>query len=189
MVREEFYEEYIKALRQGNAAIFAGAGLSRAAGYVDWRELLADIARDLGLEIDRETDLLAVAQYHFNARQNRGRLNQKLIEEFIEGATLTENHRLIAQLPLQTVWTTNYDKLLEQAFEQADKRVDAKIVSENLATTRSKAEVTVYKMHGDISLPNKAVLLKDDYELYNKEREAFTIQLEAHLISHQYREA
>jgi hypothetical protein len=188
MSREEFYEEYVTALRQGNAAIFAGAGLSRQAGYVDWKELLTEIARDLGLEIDRELDLLAIAQYHYNSRQSRARLNQKLIEEFTEDAKLTPNHRLIASLPVRIVWTTNYDKLLEQAFEEARKRVDAKIVKDSLSTTRPKTDVTVYKMHGDISLPNEAVLLKDDYELYNTEsrRGAFTTQLQGHLISHKF---
>jgi hypothetical protein len=37
----------------GDVAIFAGAGLSRAAGYVDWRSLLREIATELKLDIDR----------------------------------------------------------------------------------------------------------------------------------------
>ncbi len=32
---EEFYENYEKALASGDAALFAGAGLSRPAGFVD----------------------------------------------------------------------------------------------------------------------------------------------------------
>ena len=38
---KSFYDNYGQALQEGNAAIFAGAGLSRASGHVDWRELLS----------------------------------------------------------------------------------------------------------------------------------------------------
>lgn len=64
---------------EGNAALFVGAGLSRPAGYVDWKELLREIADDLDLEVDREYDLIALAQYHCNYRGSRSKLNEKLI--------------------------------------------------------------------------------------------------------------
>jgi hypothetical protein len=69
---EEFYKEYTQALDEGYAALFAGAGLSRPSGFVDWKELLKDIASDLRLDIDKETDLIALAQYHVNERSGRG---------------------------------------------------------------------------------------------------------------------
>jgi hypothetical protein len=37
---KSFVTEYLAELIEGNAAIFAGAGLSVPAGYVDWRALL-----------------------------------------------------------------------------------------------------------------------------------------------------
>ena len=61
---------------------------------------MRDIAVELGLDADRESD----------------------IEEFTKDAKLTENHRLIAMLPIKTVWTTNYDQLLEQAYRETRKR-------------------------------------------------------------------
>ena len=30
-----FIEDYVKELREGNASLFVGAGISRGAGYVD----------------------------------------------------------------------------------------------------------------------------------------------------------
>jgi hypothetical protein len=38
-----FIREYTRELHNRNAAIFAGAGLSIASGYVDWKGLLKDI--------------------------------------------------------------------------------------------------------------------------------------------------
>ncbi len=118
---EEFYDHFTRALLEGNGAIFAGAGLSRSAGFVDWKGLMAEIAQDLDLDIDKETDLIALAQYHLNNRASRGKLNRKLIEEFTEDVSITENHRLIANLPIKTIWTTNYDTLIEQAIREANK--------------------------------------------------------------------
>lgn len=54
-------------LAEGNLAIFAGAGFSQGAGFVNWKTLLKPIAEELDLDIDKETDLVALAQYHANA--------------------------------------------------------------------------------------------------------------------------
>lgn len=75
-----FVNKFVKELEEENAAIFAGAGLSVSAGFVSWRALLKPIADELGLNIDTETDLVSVAQYHCNEKQSRAGLNQELIE-------------------------------------------------------------------------------------------------------------
>ena len=157
---ETFYGKFGKALEEGYAALFAGAGLSRPSGFVDRSELMRDIAAELGLDADRESD----------------------IEEFTKDAKLTENHRLIAMLPIKTVWTTNYDQLLEQAYRETRKRTDVKINQDDLAVTIPKRDVTIYKMHGDFSQPRNAVLTKEDYETYNEHRALFSEKLKGDLI-------
>jgi hypothetical protein len=179
--KQVFLREYTEALREGSAAMFVGAGISRAAGYVDWKQLLKEVAADLDLDVDRESDLVALAQYHFNDRGARDRLNQLLINEFLEDVELTPSHHLIASLPIHTVWTTNYDDLLEKAFEIAGKRIDVKRRSTDFSTTRRRADATIYKMHGDKTDPAEAILTKEDYETYNPKRELFTIALKGDL--------
>lgn len=178
-----FITKYLEAIDDNNAAVFAGAGLSIPAGYVNWKGLLKDIADELGLQIDKEDDLIALAQYHVNKTEGRGGINQKLIDEFSKSAQLTTNHKLLAQLPIQYYWTTNYDQLIERALDAANKSVDAKLMPENLSLSKSRRDAIVYKMHGDISLPHKAVLTKDDYENYNAERQLFTTALQGDLVS------
>ena len=51
--KAQFIREYSKSLVDGNAALFVGAGLSQAAGFVNWKELLREIAADLGLEVEQ----------------------------------------------------------------------------------------------------------------------------------------
>ena len=52
--KKQFLRVYIKAIRDGNAAVFAGAGLSRDSGFVDWRSLLKPLADDINLIWNQE---------------------------------------------------------------------------------------------------------------------------------------
>lgn len=181
---KRFVELYTKAIKENNAAIFAGAGLSIPAGFVNWKNLLRDIASDLNLDIDKENDLIAIAQYHYNeSGNNRHKLNQLLIEEFTQGARITPNHKILSSLPIQTYWTTNYDKLIEKALEEAGKTADVKINQNNLSNNIPKRDALVYKMHGDVSQPDEAILTKDDYQGYNEKRPLFTTALQGDLVA------
>jgi hypothetical protein len=170
-------------LRQGDAALFVGAGMSCPAGFVDWRGLLRALAEELGLDIDRESDLIAVAQYHVNTSGGRARLDQAIMDEFTKDAAPSEAHKIIARLPAKTIWTTNYDTLIEDAFKSAGKRLDVKVVAQNIAVTMPRRDGVLYKMHGDIRDPATAVLTKEDYETYSFTRQAFSTTLEADLLT------
>jgi hypothetical protein len=179
-----FLKLFSTEIEEENAAIFAGAGLSRPAGFVDWRMLLKSIAEDLQLDISREENLVAIAQYYCNDRLgNRADINRLLLEEFAKDADVTENHRILARLPISTYWTTNYDKLIERALEEAGKRPDVKYSIEQLAFTKPHRDAVVYKMHGDIDHPSDAVLIKDDYERYHVRRQPFITALTGDLVS------
>ncbi|NEH60951.1 hypothetical protein GR198_35210, partial [Rhizobium leguminosarum] len=63
-----FADRYLKDIKDENAAIFAGAGLSVGTGLVNWKGLLKDTADELGLNVDKEYDLIALAQYYENEK-------------------------------------------------------------------------------------------------------------------------
>lgn len=178
-----FVDKYIKAINNENASIFAGAGLSVSTGLVNWKGLLSEIADELNLDIDKENDLIALAQYYENEKGGRGSINSQLIDEFTKEVELSENHKILSSLPIHTFWTTNYDTLIEKSLINYGKTVDAKICSENLAVNKPRRDAVVYKMHGDISLPHEAILTKDDYESYNEKRQLFTTALQGDLVS------
>lgn len=179
-----FIQNYVKALKQGNAAIFAGAGLSAGAGYVDWKNLLKDLASEIDLNIDKEHDLVGLAQYYCNKKaNNRGVLNQIILDEFKTKVKITENHKILSKLPIHTFWTTNYDTLIENSLEKMGKIADIKIDVANLATNLQNADATVYKMHGDVSQVQKAVITRDDYEKYSESHCLFTTTLKGDLLS------
>lgn len=157
--------------------------MSKAAGFVDWPGLLTDIAEEVGLQIDREQDLISVAQFHVNQTASRATLTRRIVEEFVEDIDTTENHRILARLPISTYWTTNYDRLIENALEANGKRPDVKFEDDHIFTTRPKRDAVVYKMHGDVGSPSKATLTKEDYEAYYFKHDAFISALTGDLTT------
>lgn len=178
-----FIREYTRELHNKNAAVFAGAGLSMTSGYVDWKALLREIIQDLGLDPDKEHDLVTLAQYHCNqAGGSKTRLTQAIFNQFSPTKTPTQSHRILARLPIHTYWTTNYDKLIEKALEDAKKVPDVKYSLKQLSVTRPDRDVAVYKMHGDIDNPADAIISKDDYEAYPLKMSAFVSALRGDLV-------
>lgn len=182
--KKTFLRDLEKELAEENVAVFAGAGMSAGSGFVNWAELLRPIAEELGLDVDKENDLVALAQYHCNDNaNNRSQLNQRLIDEFSHKSVETENHRILCRLPIRTYWTTNYDKIIENALEKSGKVSDVKHTNEHLSTTKPKRDAVVYKMHGDVEHASQAVLTKDDYERYHVKMDQYLANLKSDLIS------
>ncbi|GLR62768.1 SIR2 family protein [Marinospirillum insulare] len=182
--KQAFLRDVGKELLEENVAVFAGAGMSAGAGFVNWAELLRPIADELGLDVDKENDLVALAQFHCNDNaNNRSQLNQRLIEEFSREASETENHKILCRLPIRTYWTTNYDKIIENALDNSGKIADVKYTKEHLSTTKPKRDAVVYKMHGDVDHASQAVLTKDDYERYHVKMDQYLANLKGDLIS------
>lgn len=150
---------------------------------MDWRGLLRGIAEELSLDIEVESDLLSIAQYHINAsNQSRDRLNQILVEEFTRNATPTLAHQILARLPIKTYWTTNYDPLIEKALEAQGRKADVKTTTSRLTTTRPRSTAAVYKMHGDAVDPERMVITRDDYEQYARDHALFLSALQSDLL-------
>lgn len=172
---QQFAKRFAKKIADEQVAIFAGAGLSAGAGFVDWTGLLEPYAMELGLDVKREREhLVRLAQYSMNQKgNNRHHLNQNIIEAFPVMHAPGRNHEILARLPIDTYWTTNYDKLIETALRDAKKKVDVKYRDSQLPNSTPRRDAVVYKMHGDVEHSNDAVLTRDDYESYAKKSPGF----------------
>ena len=180
---EQFVREFTKELHSRNAAAFIGAGFSMSAGYVNWNELLKGVVTDLGLDPQKENDLVSVAQYSVNkAGGNKNALTRTILHNIGVAKKPTIGHQILASLPIHTFWTTNYDKLIETSLEDAKKVPDVKHTLEQLSTTWPNRDAVVYKMHGDISDSTNAVICKDDYERYPFKMGQFASLLKGDLI-------
>lgn len=180
---EQFLRAYTKELHNQNAAAFIGAGFSMSSGYVNWKELLRGVVTDLGLDPEKEHDLVSVAQYSVNkAGGNKNALTRTIIHNIGVSKKPTKGHEVLASLPISTFWTTNYDELIEKSLEEAKKVPDVKHTIEHLSITWPNRDAVVYKMHGDVKDPTSAVICKDDYERYPFKMGQFASLLKGDLI-------
>ncbi len=180
----DFINNYVKALKDNNAVVFAGAGLSVDSGFFDWKKLLKPIAQRLDLDIEEEYDLTALAQYFVDSQGGRGELNQILVEQYHKmDVKISNKHHILARLPIHTFWTTNFDTLVEQALFNVGKTPDIKKTQNDLSINIPKRDAIIYKMHGDISLAADTVLTKHEYEDYNKTRELYSNAFKTDFVS------
>ena len=183
ITKDVLIKKFTQAILEGNAAIFAGAGLSRPSGFADWKSLLAPLAEEIGLDINKETDLLSIAQYYRNERKTRTAINQVILEAFSKNAELNENIKILARLPIFTYWTTNYDVLIEKGLVEAGRNPDVKSEKEQLTLLKPNRDAVVYKMHGDVSNPFNVVITKEDFESYELQRPLFRSALKGDFLS------
>lgn len=173
MDKNVLIKKYCEALNERRAAIFAGAGLSAPAGFVNWPGLLKDVAEELNFKIEPHTNLVELAQYYVNETKSTHELSTAILNKFPSTADPGVNHKILASLPIDVYWTTNFDKLIEKALQEADKVYDVKSLPSSLAVSKNGSQVTVYKMHGDVDNPDKTILTRDQFEQYPYTHQAF----------------
>jgi hypothetical protein len=170
MDQDHFIEEFGAAIDARQASTLIGAGLSSGTGYPGWSELVADVAKEFDVPLG--VDLPLVAQYVENYPDGAAALLEHLVHEIgTVDPVPTENHYLLAQLPIRDNWTTNYDPLIETADN------DLEVISQDSDLVERGGGVRrLYKMHG--SIPSGAtepvggreqvVISRDDYERYDQ---------------------
>jgi len=91
----------------------------------------------------------------------------------------------LVQTQVSTVWTTNYDVLLEQAFRQASFSVDVKATDDAISRSVPNHEIEIIKMHGSIdqSPHEDLVITGEDYEDFDTRRPATSERLRADLLT------
>lgn len=157
--------EEIMDLNDQAFSIFIGAGLSKPCGLPDWGTLVKPYADSLGIKI---TDLPypRLLQYALNNKADYNRFRLRL-KNSADKCQPQDAHRLIARLNLPRIWTTNYDGLLERAYE--DERIPYQIVAKDSdiydLDYRSNQ---IIKMHGSLTKESDTdiVLLESEYENY-----------------------
>jgi hypothetical protein len=168
------YPALADELRSGDVTLFAGAGLSRNAGFPLWDELMLPLANELGL--DHEIDPIVVAQYYTDAHaQGRYLLNSHIVRQIRRVApTFSFVHALIKELPLRAIVTTNFDDLIERALAREPERRHRVIITDEDLSYHSYQDLAVVKANGCISRPDSLVLTRQDFESYSDLRPILT---------------
>lgn len=181
--RTRFLREFPSSLHEGSGAIFVGAGVSMAAGYPSWSQLLTEIGQEIGVDSRDILDLAALAQWHIRETGNATGVRNVIKREIGQDRPLPDTVKTLARLPVRHIWTTNYDRLIERAFAEISRPLDAVSGAKDLALKSTPGATRLYKMHGSVERLDDIVISTDDYELYRTKRGAFLPLLQAHLSS------
>lgn len=163
--RQVLINEYVKALHDCNASIFLGAGFSYDVFKKDWSKLLAPYATQLGVGSTKQLSLPQVAQAY--ASKFSYETLKKSISKIFISDIVSEKHRLIAHLPIQNYWTTNYDHLIENALNAEKKNYDKMFSNDSFSSVDGTRERIVFKCHGDCDNPESIIITQDDYDFYS----------------------
>jgi NAD-dependent SIR2 family protein deacetylase len=148
---------------------FIGAGLSKAGGFPTWKEHLRGQGRTAGIDAAYIEDLLSRGGYEaviaeIEAHRGRDVFIQEIRDVFARTGTVTNTTLLITELFADTVITTNYDRLIEQAFDTGAKNAFQVINGLNALDDPDTDRVSIIKLHGDIGTPGQCILGKDQYD-------------------------
>lgn len=188
LLRQEqinYLNAMVRYLQSENLSVFAGAGVSIDSGFVDWKGLLKPIIEQLG--VNPNIDLSLVAQFYKN-EYGRHDINELIYNEFNKKHKSNEIIKKLGKLPIKSYWTTNYDSLIEDTLTSSPilKKVHVVREKNQFKYKTPDTDVIVYKMHGDKTEPDYAIIAKNDYETYDKKRDVFSKALFTELISNTF---
>lgn len=172
------------AARHGTLAVYAGAGLSMAAKIPGWTQLLDEVAKAHGAT----DDLSAFSDPLDKAQTLAVSMGEDVLRTCVAERVAASSrwsgwgalrfglsHALLAGLEPALTITTNYDHLLEEAYEAAPRALDSSPPSLPARERRSGilrlctagatgAPRWLIKLHGDVSDPASIVLTPEGYE-------------------------
>jgi hypothetical protein len=162
-------QELAKAIRAKNALLFVGAGVSMNLGTPSWDEMTAHMAGRLGVdpaEFAKFGDPQTLAEYYALETGSLGPLRSWMDVEWHRDAAEkvrgSEIHRLIVELGFPVIYTTNYDRYLELAYE-AHGVPYAKIATLGEMTTGPPGVTQIVKFHGDFGDDASIVLTESSH--------------------------
>jgi hypothetical protein len=174
-------------IEAGKCLPFVGAGFSLNARLPAsrvmpaWPELTAHLA-SIG-RLGPDSGGPAVAS-EFEKRFGRVQLIEAIRKALHTGtAEPGEAHRAFAELPFDTIYTTNFDLLLEDAFT-AVKRPFRSLVGElQMPFHGGPLTTSIVKMHGDLRHEEHVIVTREDYEKYLDTYPVIATHLSALLIT------
>ena len=178
----------IDDIAQGRCIPFIGAGFSKNAvtydgtTLPDWQELAAALTPS----IPDNTEGLACAEIAQLYEDQFGRVGllQRISDELGRSSPKPGTaHEALTRLPWDLIYTTNFDNLIERAYEDLRKSVVVITDDNEMSFLGGRSSLTVVKMHGDIQHRNQIVATTHDYERYLMTHPVMATHLSAMFIT------
>ena len=185
-----FVKMLAKRIEEDSLALFAGAGLSISAGYPSWKELLDKTTFKVSvsnlvkpISVNQVSDLAQYAQYFANFRRE-DTLKQN-IADYLNSAEMKSSTLIkrIKRLNFNTIWTTNYDKVIEKLVVDAPEDISVFYREDSLRKINNTRKVKLFKVHGDVDDSPSILITKSELD---KERKLMMTFLKRDLVAYNF---
>lgn len=154
--------------------VFVGSGVSESIGMAGWSKLTEDLAKEL--QFDNKDiftslgDNLELSEYYSLEKSNYVKQIVKYFKNHISIAEIEKKirnsiiYKIIANLNIDTIYTTNYEDVIERAFNIHNPSRNYYTMYDLETLNKSKAsDVEIVKLHGDLNKPEGIVLTQTSY--------------------------
>jgi hypothetical protein len=162
-------DDLARAIREKQAILFAGAGVSMTVGLPSWSTLMRHIGEELGLDPGTsgspDTSYLTLAEFYRLKQGSIGPLRSwmdrhwSIPEDKLKSSRV---HELIARLDFPIIYTTNFDRNLEAALALHGQDFVKIVNAKDIARIRDGV-TQVVKYHGDFDDDQSIVIAETDY--------------------------
>lgn len=187
-----FNADLVADIAHQKVVIFVGAGASKWAipnsgnSFKDWPDFLTHAARRSSPKIQRLVrERIKAKDYLIASQLLKVDLGDQwstiLTEEFQQAAAISRLHKAIISLNQRVIVTTNFDKLIEKAWNDSDVKRYPTVISkidQQVFKLFRDGESYLIKIHGSIDEPESIVFDKSSYQ-----RSAFSNRFYQDLIS------
>lgn len=148
--------------------LFAGAGLSIPLGLPSWQDLAERMCQQLNFDSDLVSGpdgYRALAEF-YRLEHGSVELLQRWMDQEWDGlkgrVSNSAAHELIVALSFKTIYTTNYDRSIEAAFDVCGQRY-AKIANAGDLARADPSQTHIIKFHGDFEDIDSLVITETDF--------------------------
>lgn len=187
MKKDIFIKEYAEKLKSEKASLFIGSGISRKSGYANWKDILRDCAEEINLNVDEEeNDLITLAEFYVKGKQ-RTKIDQTIASYFKDkNGNPSKVHKVLSTFPVRSIWTTNYDTLIERTLQNADISYSVVTDDKSYVSLDPTAKVKIHKIHGDVRCPSECVITRSDYEKFEEKHDIVLSELKGEMCTNSF---
>lgn len=164
---QDHLEALAAAIRERRAMLFVGAGVSISVGLPSWSMIVKHMAEELDIPapILEGISYQTLAEFYRLRSGSIGPLRSwmdrswHISEEKIAASHL---YRLIVELDFPIIYTTNYDRNIEAAFDIYGRAYSRIANAKDIAAANSQ-NTQIVKFHGDFDDDSSLVLAETDY--------------------------
>lgn len=194
-INELYISEIKNSLAQGHAAVLIGSGFSRNSERIDgidkhmpdWFGLADEFCDKLGIEEKEKkyADPLTLAQ-EIEEMYGRPFLDNLLREMMSDDQYLPSKlHTDLMRLPWSDVFTTNYDTLLERAYQRITEN-RYHIVVDQKDLLYSSGQARIIKLHGSFPSNGPFIITEEDFRTYPYDHAPFVNTVQQSLLENTF---